>query len=74
MDAERTGLIVPDELKAMAYQISDWEVSSRYNDDFSVVKADLEKAIRLYEELENQILKTLEEKLGGENGSEFPAP
>ena len=48
----------------MAYQISDWEASSRYNDDFSVIRSDLEKAIRLYEELESQILDALEKQLG----------
>ncbi len=62
-DAEQTGLSVSDELKSMAYQISDWEASSRYNDDFSVLRKDMEKAIQLYEELEEGILKNLEEHL-----------
>lgn len=62
-DAEKTGLEVSDELKAMAYKISDWEASSRYNDDFSVDQEDLLKAIRLYEELEKQILEKLENNL-----------
>ena len=62
-DVEKTGLEVSDELKAMAYQITDWEASSRYNDDFSVNQEDLLKAIRLYEELEKQILEKLENNL-----------
>ena len=63
-DVEATGFAVSNELKAMAYQISDWEASSRYNDDFSVIRSDLEKAIRLYEELESQILDALEKQIG----------
>ena len=62
-DAEKTGLAVSNDLKAMAYQISDWEASSRYNDDFSVDKKDLYKAIELYEALEKQILEKLEANL-----------
>ncbi len=60
IDVENAGFAVSNELKAMAFQISDWEASSRYNDDFTVVKGDLEKAIRLYEELEKRILEDLE--------------
>lgn len=56
---ETAGFHVPEELKAKAYAISDWEASSRYNDDFTVVKADIEDAIRLYEELEKSILQQL---------------
>lgn len=63
-DVEKTGFQVSTGLKEMAFQISDWEASSRYNDDFSVLKTDLEKAIQLYEELETQILKNLESQLG----------
>ena len=62
-DVERTGFTVSDELKAMAYQISDWEAASRYNDDFSADISDLEKAIRLYEELEERILAELDARL-----------
>ena len=58
---EKTGFVVSSELKAMAYQISDWEASSRYNDDFTVLRQDMEKAIRLYDELEEQVLNKLEE-------------
>ena len=60
IDVENAGFAVSNELKAMAFQISDWEASSRYNDDFTVVKGDLERAIRLYEELEKRILEDLE--------------
>lgn len=62
-DVEKTGFPVSLSLKAMAFQISDWEVSSRYNDDFSVLRTDMEKAILLYEELESQILTRLEKQL-----------
>lgn len=62
-DVEKTGLSVSDKLKMMAFQISDWEASSRYNDDFSVQTKDLETAITLYTELVDQILKDIEEKL-----------
>lgn len=61
-DVEQTGFVVSDELKAMAFQISDWEASSRYNDDFFVLRKDMEKAISLYEELEKQILERLEQQ------------
>ena len=60
-DVEKTGFVVSNDLKAMAFQISDWEASSRYNDDFTVLREDMEKAINLYEELEEQILKRLSE-------------
>ena len=60
-DVENTGFAVSTDLKAMAFQISDWEASSRYNDDFTVLREDMEKAINLYEELETQILKHLSE-------------
>ena len=63
IDVENAGFAVSNELKAMAFQISDWEASSRYNDDFTVVKGDLEKAIRLYEELEKRILEDLERRI-----------
>ena len=56
---EKNGFTVSEELKSKAYIISDWEASSRYNDDFSAVRADIEDAIRLYEELEKQILNRL---------------
>lgn len=63
-DAEKTGLNISAELKMMSYKISDWEASSRYNDDFSVSVDDLETALRLYDELEKSILDDLEKKLG----------
>ncbi len=66
-DVEMTGFAVSDELKAMAFQISDWEASSRYNDDFTVLKEDLLKAIRLYDELETQILVNLAKNTAEEN-------
>ncbi len=59
-DLEKNGFSVTDKLKLKAFMISDWEASSRYNDDFSVVKADIEDAIGLYEELKKQILSNLE--------------
>lgn len=58
-DVEKTGFVVSTDLKTMAFQISDWEASSRYNDDFTVLRKDMEKAISLYEELEEEILKHL---------------
>lgn len=58
---ENAGFPVSDELKEKAYIISDWEASSRYNDDFSAVKSDIEDGIHLYEELESEILKRLED-------------
>ena len=67
IDAELTGIVISDELKAMAYLITDWEASSRYNDDFEVSLTDMEKAIRLYEELETQILHHLETALEKRN-------
>lgn len=54
-DLEMNHFIVSVELKSKAYMISDWEASSRYNDDFFVLKKDLEDGIRLYEELKAQI-------------------
>ena len=63
-DVEKTGFVVSDELKSMAYLISDWESSSRYNDDFSVSVTDLNRALQLYEELESQILTSLKTHLG----------
>lgn len=62
---EAAGFPVSDELKAKAFVISDWEASSRYNDDFSAVKADIEDAIQLYEELETEILSRLEKNEEG---------
>ena len=38
IDVENAGFAVSNELKAMAFQISDWEASSRYNDDFYLDK------------------------------------
>ncbi len=70
---ESTGFIVSKDLKSMAYQISDWEASSRYNDNFTVNKADLEKALRLYEELEKQILDLLTQQLGTDDCSKASA-
>lgn len=52
--------MVSDKLKSKAYTISDWEASSRYNDTFYVMKAEIEEAIDLYEELKEQILSRLE--------------
>ena len=66
-DVEATGFTVSNELKSMAFQISDWEASSRYNDDFTVLKEDLLKAVHLYEELETQILVNLESNTSEEN-------
>ena len=61
---EKSGFIVSDALKSKAFLISDWEASSRYNDDFSAVRRDIEDAVILYEELKNQILNYLDEKIG----------
>lgn len=63
-DLEKSGFIVSDALKSKAFLISDWEASSRYNDDFSAVRRDIEDAVILYEELKNQILNYLDEKIG----------
>lgn len=59
---EEAGFHVSDELKMNLNSIIDWEVSSRYGDDFSVVKADIEKAIDLYEDLEADILQYMEKR------------
>ena len=59
-DLENNGFFVSDELKARAYIISGWEASSRYGDDFSAVKSDIEKAIELYEQLKDIILLRLQ--------------
>lgn len=61
---ENAGFAVSEDLKAMAFIISGWEVSSRYDDDFSATKKDIEHAIRLYEELESAILARLEDQGG----------
>lgn len=63
MDLEKNGFIVPEELKYRSTFISDWEASSRYNDDFNVVKAEIEKAIQLYEELRSAILSDIDKKI-----------
>lgn len=61
---EAAGFPVSDELKEKAFIISGWEASSRYNDDFSAVKSDIEDVLRLYEALESEILKRLEAQAG----------
>lgn len=58
--AEQAGLKIPERLKERSFVISDWEASSRYNDDFSAVKADIKDAIEIYDELENSILSNLD--------------
>ncbi len=58
-ELEKHGFKVSDELKSRAFLISDWEASSRYNDDFFVVKEDIETAIALYEQLKADILKRI---------------
>lgn len=67
---EAAGFPVSDELKSKAYIISNWEASSRYADDFFSVKSDIEDALRLYEELEAEILKRLENKEDGSESAE----
>lgn len=62
-DLEIAGFSVSNELKSMSFIISDWEASSRYNDAFSAVKKDIEKAISLYEELKTSILNELDIKV-----------
>ena len=62
-DLEQNGYTVSDGMKSKAFVISDWEASSRYNDDFSVLKAEIENAIRLYEELKEDILHRLESEV-----------
>lgn len=62
-DLEKNGFKVSDTLKSKAFLISDWEASSRYKDDFSAVKQDIEDAIVIYEELKNQILVNLERNI-----------
>lgn len=59
-DLEKNGFAISDKLKEKSFIISDWEASSRYNDDFCVVKKDVEEAIMLYEELKEKILLQLE--------------
>lgn len=61
VDLEKNGFMVADELKSKAFIISDWEASSRYKDDFTVVKSDIENAVSIYENLKTQILDRLEE-------------
>lgn len=62
-DLENNGFSVSEELKYRSVLISDWEASSRYSDDFNVVKSEVEKAIQLYEELRNTILSDIEKKI-----------
>ena len=61
-DLENEGFPIDDALKSMAFIITGWESGSRYNDDFSAVKTDIEAAINLYEELKHSILEDLEQK------------
>lgn len=61
---EQAGFQISDELKSKAFQISDWEASSRYKDDFIAVTQDIEDAMRLYQELETSILLELEDGKG----------
>ncbi len=62
-DVEKTGFPISNDLKAMAYEITNWEAATRYNDDFSVVKKNLIKAMDLYRELEESILSKLEKDI-----------
>lgn len=62
-DLEKNGFAVSDKLKEKSFIISDWEASSRYNDDFCAVKKDIEEAIALYEELKDKILLELEKNI-----------
>ncbi|MDE7014116.1 MAG: HEPN domain-containing protein, partial [Kineothrix sp.] len=64
-DLEKNGFTVSDKLKEKSFIISDWEASSRYKDDFCVVKKDIEEAVVLYEELKDKILLELEENTKG---------
>lgn len=61
---EKQGFTVADDLKGKAFEISDWEASSRYKDDFMVVKSEIEKAISMYEELRGRILDDTEKRTG----------
>ena len=69
-DLENHGFDVNQELKAKASIISDWEASSRYNDDFSAVRTEIEDAIKLYEDLKEDILKRLEAEVKPEDDEE----
>ncbi len=62
VELERNGFKVSDKLKNKAYIISDWEASSRYNDDFFAVVADIQDAMDLYKDLKQTILKNIEIK------------
>ena len=57
---ENNGYFVEEALKEKAFIISDWEASSRYNDDFIAVKKDIEDAIQLFETLITDILSRLD--------------
>lgn len=59
-DLENHGFMVSDNFKEKAYIISDWEASSRYNDDFNALRSDIEEAISIYDNLKNDILDRLE--------------
>lgn len=61
------GFPIPCELRDKAFLISSWESSSRYGDDFSVIKSDIEDAIKLYEKLEFLILDELEKNSTEQN-------
>ena len=61
---EENGFSVEDELKGMAYEITDWEASSRYKDDFFVVKSELKKAMDQYALLKKSILEYIEDSGG----------
>lgn len=65
-DLENSGFPINEELKSKAFIITGWEAGSRYNDDFSAVKADIETALRLYSELKESILSDLEKKTNNE--------
>lgn len=59
-DLKNNGFEVSSELKEKAVEISGWEASSRYNDDFIVVKADIENAIELFDRLKESILESID--------------
>ncbi|MGN1098245.1 MAG: HEPN domain-containing protein [Clostridia bacterium] len=60
VELENNGFSVSDELKRKAFIISDWEASSRYNDNFFASRNDISEAIALYFDLKSSILKKLE--------------
>lgn len=67
---EKQGFSVSDDLKGKAFEISDWEASGRYKDDFLVVKSEIEHAIDMFEELKGRILEHTEKSTGKDSESE----